>query len=126
MEITKDLKIWSREKFGHVTRQLEQLRQLDSLERDDPISNRAVILQQQEMLDMAISYFENLCSKDGLINPQEIVDLMEPAVTAQPMQSFVRSTAMRKLQMHYFRLVLSKRRVRTASQADFSNLIGLC
>jgi hypothetical protein len=52
MEITKDLKIWSREKFGHVTRRLEQLREkLDSLERDDPISNRAVILQTKTELD---------------------------------------------------------------------------
>ena len=32
---------------------------------------------------MAISYFKNLFSKDDLINPQEIVDLMEPAVTTR-------------------------------------------
>jgi hypothetical protein len=68
---------------------------------------------------LAISYFGNLFSKDELINPQEIVDLMEPAVTAQTMQNFVRSTTMRKLEMHYFRLVLSKRRVQTFSGRFF-------
>ena len=41
-----------REKFGHVTRQLEQLRgKLDALERDDPIANRAVILKTKNELD---------------------------------------------------------------------------
>lgn len=44
--VTKDLRVWSREKFGNVTKQLEQLRQqLDSLEREGPIHNRDVILK---------------------------------------------------------------------------------
>jgi len=51
-EVTKELKVWSREKFGHVTKQLEQLRgELESLEQADPISNREAILKTKQELD---------------------------------------------------------------------------
>ena len=143
--VTKDLKVWSREKFGHVTRQLEQLRnKLEELECNDPLSNREAILHtkrdldevlyreemmwlqrsriawlkegdrntkyfhrkalwrarknhikklkredgswstdQKEMQGMATSYFEHLFMRDDHTDPQEIVDLIEPVVTAQ-------------------------------------------
>jgi len=45
-DVTKDLKVWSCEKFGHVTSQLEKLQaDLDSLEKADPIANHAAILK---------------------------------------------------------------------------------
>ena len=50
--VTKELKIWSRDKFGQVTKQLEQLRKnLESLERDDPVANREAILKAKRDLD---------------------------------------------------------------------------
>ena len=51
-EVTKDLKVWSREKFGHVAKQLEQLRaELESLEKADPIANHAATLRTKIELD---------------------------------------------------------------------------
>ena len=50
--VTKELRVWSKEKFGNVTTQLEQLRQeLESLEQEGPISNREAILKAKRDLD---------------------------------------------------------------------------
>jgi len=143
--VTKELKIWSKDKFGHVTNQLEQLRKdLEALECDDPIANRETILKtkcdldellyreemmwlqrsritwlkegdrntkyfhhqaqwrarknyirrlkkedgswcsnKEELQDMAVNYFEHLFTANDLVNPQEIIDLLVPSVTAQ-------------------------------------------
>ena len=141
--------MWSTEKFGHATKELEQLRgELELLEQADPISNREAILKTKQELDellyreemmwlqrsrilwlkegdrntkyfhrkamwrarknnirklrqddgtwctdqntmkgMAINYFEQLFRKDEHINPYDIVDLLEPAVSAQENES---------------------------------------
>jgi len=42
---------------------------------------------QNTMKCMAINYFEQLFRKDEHINPQDIVDLLEPAVSAQANES---------------------------------------
>lgn len=50
--VTKELKSWSRSTFDQVTKQLESLREeLDKLERDDPVGNRAAILAMKHELD---------------------------------------------------------------------------
>lgn len=50
--VTQDLREWSKAKFGHVTRRMEELcGVLESLERDDPIQNRASILTAKRELD---------------------------------------------------------------------------
>lgn len=50
--VTEDLKSWSRNTFGHVTKQLESLRgDLEKLERDDLINNRDAILNTKRELD---------------------------------------------------------------------------
>lgn len=38
---------------------------------------------QQEMQRMTIAYFDNLFTRDPLVNPQEIIDLVEPTVSVQ-------------------------------------------
>ncbi|CAN6204103.1 unnamed protein product [Urochloa humidicola] len=50
--VTADLKTWSRENFGHVTKKLEEVRkELNELEAMDAISNRAAILHTKRELD---------------------------------------------------------------------------
>jgi len=50
--VTKELKAWSKEKFGNVTKELEQLKQeLESLEQEGPISYRKAILKAKGDLD---------------------------------------------------------------------------
>lgn len=50
--ITKDLKEWSKNTFGHVTKQMEGLRgELESLEKAGPIANRDAILDTKCKLD---------------------------------------------------------------------------
>lgn len=41
---------------------------------------------QQTMRGMAVNYFENLFSMDAQVDPQDIVNLLEPSVSAQAMQ----------------------------------------
>lgn len=50
--VTRELRQWSRDTFGHVTKRLEELRGvLDSLEHDDPLQNRAAILTAKRERD---------------------------------------------------------------------------
>lgn len=58
--VTKELKVWSRENFGNVAKQLESLRgELEKLEFDDPVGNRAAILSTKRELD-EILYCEEM------------------------------------------------------------------
>lgn len=50
--VTRELKIWSRNAFGNVTRQMEDLRrEPENLERSDPIGNRGAVLSTKRELD---------------------------------------------------------------------------
>ncbi|CAN6234585.1 unnamed protein product [Urochloa humidicola] len=141
--VTRDLKQWSSEKFGHVTKKLEKLRrELDTLEYSDPIQNHEAILKtkreldellyreemiwmqrsriswlregdrntkyfhqkarwrarknrikklkredgswtsdQNEMQGMAKDYFTDLFLRDNDVDPQELIDLLDPRIT---------------------------------------------
>lgn len=50
--LTSDLRTWSRENFGHVTKQMETLKvEMEALEQDDPVSNLDKILEKRKELD---------------------------------------------------------------------------
>ncbi|CAN6299204.1 unnamed protein product [Urochloa humidicola] len=50
--VTRDLQVWSREQFGHVTKRIEELRkELEALEHDDPVQNRTPIANTKRELD---------------------------------------------------------------------------
>jgi hypothetical protein len=63
------LKSWSREKFGHVTREIERLRSvLEPLEGEDVIGNRAEILQAKIKLDELLYREEMMWLQRSRIN----------------------------------------------------------
>lgn len=59
-EVTSDLKSWSKTNFGQVTKQIEQLRkELERLERNDPIHNRESIVETKSLMDEML-YIEEM------------------------------------------------------------------
>ncbi|WVZ52430.1 hypothetical protein U9M48_003485 [Paspalum notatum var. saurae] len=51
-QVASALRIWSREKFGHVNKEIEKLRkELDDLEWEDPVGNRAAICFKVKQLN---------------------------------------------------------------------------
>lgn len=84
MEVTKDLRTWSREKFGHVTGRLEQLRaELDALEKDDPIGNHAAILQAKIELDEMLYREEMMWLQRSKISWLKESDVTQSTSTAK-------------------------------------------
>jgi hypothetical protein len=50
--LTEELKIWSKNNFGQVTKKIEELREeMEQLEREDPIQKRAQVLEKKAQLD---------------------------------------------------------------------------
>lgn len=50
--VASDLQLWSREHFGQITKQIGVLRrEIELLERDDPIHNREAIVKAKQELD---------------------------------------------------------------------------
>jgi hypothetical protein len=50
--LTEELKIWSKNNFGQVTKKIEELREeMEQLEREDPIQKRAQVLENKAQLD---------------------------------------------------------------------------
>lgn len=67
--VTKDLREWSRDNFGQVTKQLEELRgEVDMLEREDPIQNWEAIIKAKKNLDELLYREEMMWLQRSRIN----------------------------------------------------------